>query len=213
MSSVMPEAIANLRRDPTVADPPATPVPVVCVGFSAGGLHPLRAILRRIRSDTGMAFVVIPHLNRTLPTHLPWLMSQWTSMPAELARTGLVLQPNHIYVIPPGQEIAVRDGSFGVQPRSKAFGWSNVITLFLDSLARWRRPPGIAVILSGFDADGAAALRAFHRQGGVTIVQDLKSADFQDMPRSAIATGVVDYVLPPEEIVGKIESIAASGGG
>ena len=193
---------------PAAANRQAAPVPVVCVGFSAGGLHPLRAIFRRIRTDTGMAFVIVPHISRTLPTRLPWLISRWTQMPAELAQTGLALEPNHIYVIPPGQEITVQDGSFGVRPRSKASGWSNVITLFLDSLVRFRRPPGIAVILSGFDSDGAAALRAFHRQGGVTIVQDLKSADFQDMPRSAIATGVVDYILPPEEIVDKLEAIA-----
>lgn len=195
---------------PAVADPPPAPVPVVCVGFSAGGLHPLRAIFRRIRINTGWAFVVIPHLSRKLPTNLPWLISCWTRMPAEIAQSGLVLRPNHIYVIPPGQEIRVEDGTLAIQPRSKSWGWSNVITLFLDSLVRFRTPPGIAVILSGFDADGAAALRAFHRQGGITIVQDLKSADFQDMPQSAIDTGVVDYVLPPEEIVGKIESLAGA---
>jgi two-component system, chemotaxis family, protein-glutamate methylesterase/glutaminase len=195
---------------PAIADPPAAPAPVVCIGLSAGGLHPLRAIFRRIRTDTGMAFVIIPHISRNVPTHLPGLISRWTRMPAKLAQPGLALLPNHIYVIPPGQEIRIEDGTLAIQPRSKTWGWSNVITLFLDSLVQFRKPPGIAVILSGFDSDGAAALRDFHRQGGLTIVQDLKSADFRDMPRSAIATGVVDYVLPAEEIVDKIESLADS---
>ena len=126
--------------------------------------------------NTGMIFVVISHLSRTEPTQLPWLLPTWTEMPVELARSGIPIEPNHVYVIPPGQELTVKDGYFGVRPRSKAKGWSNVITLFLDSLVLSRKPAGVAVILSGCDSDGAAALRNFSGKGGITIAQELTSA-------------------------------------
>jgi chemotaxis response regulator CheB len=154
-----------------------------------------------------MVFVVISHVSRVGPTQLPWLLSRWSKMPAQLARRRLVLQPNHIYVIPPGQEMMLEDGHFHVQPKSKLRGWSNVVTLFLESLVRWRKPPGVAVILSGLDADGAAALQTFRQRGGITIVQDLRTAEREDMPRSAIQTGAADYVLPPESIADLLEEI------
>ena len=101
----------------------------------------------------------------------------------------------------------MEDGCFRVRPRSRLTGWSNVITLFLESLARRRRPAEVAVILSGMYADGAAALRDFHGKGGITIAQELTSADYPDMPRSAIQTGFMDYVLFPGEIARKLEEI------
>jgi two-component system, chemotaxis family, protein-glutamate methylesterase/glutaminase len=202
-----------ILRDPTnvarADDPPVTEnTHVVCIGLSAGGLHPLRRIFERLNPNTGMTFVVVPHLSRAHPTLLPELLAEWSGMPSCLIRDGLALEPNHVYTIPPGEEITVNDGCFRVRPRSKHYGWSNVITLFLESLIEFRRPPGIAVILSGYDADGAAALAAFRKLGGVTIAQDLASAYVKDMPKSAIATGVVDYVLTPDAIAGKIEAIA-----
>ena len=182
--------------------------PVVCIGFSAGGVEPLQTIFRQLSPHTGMAFVIVAHVSRSDPTLLPYLLARWSKMPAEVASSGLVLKPNHIYTIPPGKEITIKDGYFDVRPRSKVFGWPNVITLFLNSLAAWSKPPGIAVILSGLGDDGAAALRGFESNGGVTIAQDLRSAKFQDMPLSAINTGFIRYVLSPEGIVNKLESIA-----
>jgi chemotaxis response regulator CheB len=187
-------------------------IPVVCVGLSAGGLKALKVIFERLNPQTGMAFVIISHVSPTQPTWLPQLLSSWSSMPAELARRGMLLEANHVYIIPPGQEILMGDGHFRVHPRSKGHGWPNVITLFLNSLVKSPRiPAGIAVILSGLDSDGAAALKEFHDKGGITIAQELSSADHKDMPRAAIATGFVDYVLAPEAIAGKIEEIATSG--
>jgi chemotaxis response regulator CheB len=176
--------------------------------MSAGGLQPLKAIFKRLSPATGMAFVIASHVHRTHPTYLPWLLSRWSKMPVELSWSGLVPRPNHIYVIPPGQEMTVRAGRFHLQSRSKVRGWSNVVTLFLQSLARERRPPGVAVILSGLDADGAAALADFRLRGGVTIVQELRTAGHADMPQSAIRTGAANYVLPPEAIPAALETIA-----
>jgi chemotaxis response regulator CheB len=184
--------------------------PIVCVGLSSGGIEVLKTVFNQIHPATGLSFVVIPHLSKTLPTRLPQLLELWSNMPAGFADAHVPIQPNHIYVIPPGKEIRVEDGSFDARPKSKLTGWSNVITLFINSLAEWRKPAGIVVILSGLDADGAAALKGFHRQGGITIVQELESAAHPDMPLSAIETGYVDYILPPQLIAAKIEDIAAA---
>ncbi|SRR5579883_2030070 len=183
--------------------------PVVCIGMSAGGLKPLETIFRQLKPNSGVAFVIIAHSARNTPTRLPWLLHAWSGMPAELARPGMLFEPDHIYVIPPGKEVFVEDGYFSVHPRSKFYGWSNVLTLFLESLTRARTPPGIAVILSGIDADGAAALGEFQEKGGITIAQEPQSAAHEGMPQAAIETGSVNFVLPPERIAAVIEALAA----
>lgn len=199
--SRQPEACIRRRNN---ADPA---VPVLCIGLSAGGITPLRTIMQELSSKLGMAVVVIPHLSRTQKTWLPWLLSNWSAMPSEMVRNGIAFKPNHIYLIPPGQEITVADNHFMTKPRSKSHGWSDVITIFLNSLVSSGNHPCIAVLLSGMDADGAVALAGIHDLGGITIVQDPRTADYNDMPRSAIKTGYVDYVLPAELIATKIEEI------
>jgi chemotaxis response regulator CheB len=186
---------------------PESAVPVICIGFSAGGIAPLRTIMQQLSPTLGMAVVVIPHLSRTQPTWLPWLLSTWSSLPSEMAQDGVVFKPNHVYVIPPGKEIAVADAHFVARQRSKSHGWSNVITIFLNSLVSSGHHPCVAVILSGMDADGAAALAGLHEFGGITIVQQPGTANHNDMPRAAIKTGYVDYVLPAEAVATKIEEI------
>jgi chemotaxis response regulator CheB len=186
----------------TRATKSARTIPIVCLGMSAGGLSPLKTIVKKLSSDTGMAFVVITHFGPNYKTHLPDLLSRWSEMPVQLVERGLVIRPNHVYIIPPGKELIVRDGWFSTTPRSR---YPNVITLFLDSLTVHRKPPGIAVILSGMDSDGADALPGFGRAGGIVIAQRPDSAEYEDMPRSAIRTGFVNYVLSPEEIPGHIE--------
>jgi two-component system, chemotaxis family, protein-glutamate methylesterase/glutaminase len=133
-------------------------------------------------------------------------------MPVQEARAGLAVEPNHIYVVPHGSELNLEDERFCLRPRSKPHGWPNIITLFLDSLTKCRKPPGVAVILSGLDCDGSAALRKFQSQGGITIAQDPDTADYAEMPRAAINTGSIDYVLTPEAIVGKLEAIGQEFG-
>jgi two-component system, chemotaxis family, protein-glutamate methylesterase/glutaminase len=183
-------------------------VPIVCIGLSAGGLKPLETIFKQLSPATGMAFVVVSHLNLEHPTELPWLLSQWSLMPAQEARACLSLEPNHIYVILPGSELKLDDGYFYLGPRSQPRGLSNVITLFLESMTRWRTPPGVVIILSGLYGDGSSALQQFQRQGGITIAQDLNTADYGEMPRSAINTGSVDYILTPEAIARKVAEIS-----
>lgn len=176
--------------------------PIACIGISAGGIEPLLTLFRALSSKTGMAFVVIHHLRQHHPTHLPAILSRCTSMPVQLAETGSTIAPDHVYILPSGQEITLTDGAFALHPRKKLRGWANVVSLFLDSLAESQYGK-VAVILSGMDADGAEALKGFQQHGGITIAQDPYTASSRQMPEAAIKTGAVDYILEPEAIAGQ----------
>jgi two-component system, chemotaxis family, protein-glutamate methylesterase/glutaminase len=181
-----------------------TSLPVVCIGMSSGGIQPLLEVFRKLSPKTGMAFVIIHHVRTT--TLLPEILSDCTVMPVELASPGQQLFPNHVYVLAPGKEMLAADGFFSVLPRTKTSGWPDVLTVFLNSLCQSGHP-GIAVVLSGLDRDGAAALKAFKQNGGITIVQEPESAESPQMPMAAIGTGCVDYVLAPSAIAGKLSKL------
>lgn len=128
-------------------------------------------------------------------------------MKVQLARPGVVVQPNQVYVLASGDEIAMSDHTLTAQPRTKMRGWSNVVSVFLNSLTASSHP-AIAVILSGMDENGAAALRAFKQRGGIAIAQAPETAVHPSMPEAAIRTGDVDSVLAPDKIAGRLEQIA-----
>ena len=129
-------------------------------------------------------------------------------MPVELITEGLVLQPNHVFIIPSQRDLHVLHGEFRLKPISKPRGWPDVITVFLHSLTRHWKGKLIAVIVSGYDGDGAAALCGIRDAGGTTIAQKLETAKQPDMPESAIATGCIDFILSPEDIAREIVRIA-----
>ena len=129
-------------------------------------------------------------------------------MKVTLITEGLVLKPNEVFIIPAQRDLHVLDGEFRLKPISKPHGWPDVITVFLCSLAKHWQGRLIAVIVSGFDGDGADALCAIRDVGGVTIAQKLETAEQPDMPESAIASGCVDFVLSPEGIAVEIAKIA-----
>jgi chemotaxis response regulator CheB len=181
--------------------------PIVCVGGSAGGLDAYTRLLRRLPSDMGVAVVIVNHL-RTVGTMLPEILPRFTEMPVSLITDGLAVTPNRVFVIPEKRDLHIRDGAFHLKPISKPRGWPDVITVCLVSLTRHWRGQLIAVIVSGYDGDGAAALCGIRDVGGITIAQELDTADYPDMPASAIASGCVDFVLSPEAIARKIVSIA-----
>jgi chemotaxis response regulator CheB len=189
------------------SDPPKTGFPVVCVGGSAGGLDAYQRLLRCLPADTGAAIVIVNHL-RVVTTRLHEILPRCTEMPVELITDGLVLRPNCVFIIPENRDLHVRNGEFHLRPISKPRGWPDVITVFLRSLTAHWTGKIIAVIVSGYDGDGAAALCGIRDVGGVTIAQRLDTAKQPDMPESAIASGCVDYVLAPEAIAGKIRQIA-----
>jgi len=180
--------------------------PVVCVGGSAGGLDAYIRLLKHLPTDMGVAIVIVNHL-RFVATQLDKILPRYTAMPVELITEGLVLQPNRVFIIPAKRDLHVLDGEFRLKPISKQRGWPNVVTIFLRSLTRHWDGKIIAVIVSGYDGDGAAALCGIKEVGGITIAQKLETADQPDMPESAIASGCIDFILSPEDIARKIAQI------
>ncbi|MCU1235039.1 MAG: CheB methylesterase [Candidatus Solibacter sp.] len=161
----------------------------------------------------GVAIVIVNHL-RTVATHLHEILPRYTSMPVKLITERLEIEPNHVFIIPEQRDLHVLDGEFRLEPISKPRGWPDVITVFLRSLTQHWDGQLIAVIVSGYDGDGAAALRGIKEVGGITIAQKLDTAEQPDMPESAIASGCIDFILSPEDISREIVRIAhASGAG
>ena len=181
--------------------------PVVCVGGSAGGLDAYTRLLRHLPADMGVAIVIVNHL-RIVATHLHEILPRYTSMPVKLITERLVIRPNHVFIIPAQRDLHVLNGEFRLEPISKPRGWPDVITVFLRSLTEHWAGQLIAVIVSGYDGDGAAALCGIKEVGGITIAQKLDTADQPDMPESAIASGCIDFILSPEDIAREIIRIA-----
>ncbi|MEO5688579.1 MAG: chemotaxis protein CheB [Burkholderiaceae bacterium] len=181
--------------------------PVVCVGGSAGGLDAYIRLLTHLPADMGVAIVIVNHIT-TMPTRLHEVLPRFSRMPVELITEDLLIEPNRVYIIPANRDLHVDADMFHLAPISKPRGWPDVITVFLRSLTQFWDGKLIAVIVSGYDGDGAAALCGIREVGGVTIAQKLDSAIQPDMPGSAIASGCVDFVLAPEEIAGEIVRIA-----
>jgi chemotaxis response regulator CheB len=129
-------------------------------------------------------------------------------MPVELITENLLIEPNHVYIIPANRDLHVEDDVFHLKPISKPRGWPDVITVFLRSLTDYWDGKLIAVIVSGYDGDGAAALRGIKEVGGITIAQKPGTASQPDMPQSAIDSGCIDFVLSPEDIATEIVRIA-----
>lgn len=183
--------------------------PVVCVGGSAGGLDAYIRLLKHLPADMGVAIVIVNHL-RTVDTRLHEILPRVTQMPVELITDGLDLRPDHVFIIPPQRDLHVQDGQFRLEPISKPRGWPDVITVFLRSLTENWEGKLIAVIVSGYDGDGADALCGIKDVGGITIAQKLETAGQPDMPASAIASGCIDFVLSPENIAREIVRIAGA---
>ena len=181
--------------------------PVVCVGGSAGGLDAYTRLLQRLPADMGVAIVIVNHL-RSVATHLHEILPRYTQMPVELITERLLIQPNCVFIIPEQRDLHVLDGEFRLKPISKPRGWPDVITVFLRSLTEHWDGKLIAIIVSGYDGDGAAALCGIREAGGITIAQKPDTAVQPDMPGSAIASGCIDFILSPEDIGKEIVRIA-----
>jgi chemotaxis response regulator CheB len=181
--------------------------PIVCVGGSAGGLDAYIRLLTCLPADMGVAVVIVNHITM-MPTRLHEVLPHFTSMPVELITEDLLIEPDHVFIIPSNRDLHVEDGVFHLKPISKPRGWPDVITIFLKSLTTYWNGKLIAVIVSGYDGDGAAALCGIKEAGGITLAQKLSTASQPDMPESAINTGCIDFVLSPEDIAKEIVRIA-----
>jgi two-component system, chemotaxis family, protein-glutamate methylesterase/glutaminase len=180
--------------------------PIVCIGGSAGGLDAYTRLLHNLPSDMGVAIVIVNHL-RTVATLLHEILPQHTKMPVELITEKLDIKPDHVFIIPEKRDLHVLNDEFRLKPISKPRGWPDVITVFLRSLVNNWDGILIAVIVSGYDGDGAEALCAIKEAGGITIAQKPATAAQPDMPVSAIESGCIDFILSPEDIAKEIKRI------
>ena len=183
--------------------------PVVCVGGSAGGLDAYIRLLKYLPDNMGVAIVIVNHL-RTVATLLHEILPHYTKMPVELITEKLDIEPNHVFIIPSNRDLHIFEGEFRLKPISKPWGWPDVITVFMNSMAENWDGKLIAVIVSGFDGDGADALKSVKEAGGITIAQKPETAKQPDLPESAIASGYIDFVLSPEDIAKKIIQTVAN---
>ena len=181
--------------------------PVVCVGGSAGGLDAFIRLLKNLPADMGVAVVIVNHIT-AMPTQLHEVLPRYSRMPVDLITEDLLIEPNRVYIIPANRDLHIDGDVFHLAPISKPRGWPDVITVFLKSLTQFWDGKLIAVIVSGYDGDGAAALCGIQQVGGITIAQTLDTAIQPAMPQSAIASGCIDFVLSPEDIAAQIIRIA-----
>jgi len=183
--------------------------PIVCVGGSAGGLDAYTRLLKHLPADMGVAIVIVNHL-RTVATMLHEILPHYTTMPVELITEKLDIEPNHVFIIPSKRDLHVLNGEFRLKPISKPRGWPDVITVFMLSLTKNWDGKLIAVIVSGYDGDGADAMCSIKETGGITIAQKPDTAGQPEMPESAIASGCIDFILSPEDIAKEIVRIVGA---
>lgn len=173
---------------------------VVGIGASAGGLEALERLFARMPSDSGMAFVVIQHLSPDFRSLMDELLARHTDIPIMRVENGMVVAPNAIYLMPPKTEMIISGGKLLLTDKEPSNSLSLPIDLFFRSLAEDIGPRAVGIVLSGTGSDGSRGIRAIHEAGGLVVVQSEETSKFDGMPRSAIETGMVDFVLSPEEI-------------
>lgn len=204
------KAAGARRRDAKHAGAPsAEPAipPIVGIGASAGGLEAFTQLLSALPTDTGLAFVLVQHLEPTHKSVLTPLLARATKIPVAEVREGMHVEPNHVYVIPANADLSLLDGLLHIVGRKATAGRHLPIDYFFTSLAESRGAQAIGVILSGTASDGTAGVKAIKEAGGITFAQAPESAKFDGMPRNAIGSGCVDLVLPPERIAQELARI------
>ncbi|MEH2142658.1 chemotaxis protein CheB [Nostoc sp.] len=174
--------------------------PIVGIAASAGGLEAFTQLLKHLLADTGMAFVLIQHLDPNHKSLLSEILARATVIPVREVENGTTVEPNQVYIIPPNTKMILSGGVLQLMPREKVHGKYMPADAFFSSLADERKHKAIAVVLSGADGDGSLGLKAIKAAGGVTFAQCEQTAKFDSMPNTAVATGHVDFILPPAKI-------------
>src|SRR6478609_2096716 len=188
------------RLDNVVPSAGYRTLPVVGLGGSAGSIRALQRFFEATPPDSGLAYVVVVHLSPSHESSLPLLVECWTPMHVKAATDGDTLEPNNVYVVPPGKHISAVDGSLKLEPIEGERGSRVQVDLFFRSLADTHGAHATAIILSGTDRDGTIGIKRVKERGGLTIAQDPREAEYSSMPQSAVATGMVDWVLPVAEM-------------
>lgn len=188
----------------TVPSSGAGMLPIVGLGGSAGGIRALQEFFAAMPVDSGMAFVVILHLSPEHESTLAEMFQRSTAMPVVVAKDGVTVQANSVYVIPPGKFLASANGHLRLDDAQEPRGKRVAVDYFFRTLAETHGAESVAVVFSGAGGDGALGLKRVKELGGLTIAQDPHEAEHSDMPRAAIATGVVDWVLGVKEMPARL---------
>jgi two-component system, chemotaxis family, CheB/CheR fusion protein len=197
---------ATTAKSNEAAEPPTT-FPVVGIGASAGGLEAFTELLRYLPEKTGMAFVLVQHLDPTHDSVLQEILARSTKIPVKEVKDGEKILTDHVYVIPANANMIIEDGALRLVPRESVRSRNLPIDHFFRSLAESRGEQAIAVVLSGTASDGTLGCGAVKTAGGITFAQDEKSAKYGGMPHSAIYSGCIDFVLPPKSIAQELVRI------
>ena len=199
-----PKGLAKAARGITPAPPASASFPIVGIGASAGGLEALEQFLGRVPAGSGLAFVIVQHLDPTHKGIMPELLQRATGMKVLQVKDRTKVRPDCVYVIPPNKDMSILHGVLHLLEPVAPRGLRLPIDFFLRSLAQDQQEHSIGVILSGMGSDGTLGLRAIKEKAGVALVQDPATAKFDAMPRSAVDAGLADIVAPVEELPGKI---------
>jgi two-component system, chemotaxis family, CheB/CheR fusion protein len=177
---------------------------VVGLGASAGGIKALKEFFAQVPTDSGMAYVVILHLSPEHESRLSEVLQAATEVPVTQVRGSVRIEPNHVYVIPPNKSLEMSDGRLALSRLKGVEERRALVDIFFRTLAESKHARAVSVVLSGTGADGSMGMKRVKEMGGVCVVQDPREAEYSDMPRHSIATGLVDYVLPVAEIPRKL---------
>lgn len=178
----------------------APPFPIVGIGASAGGLEAVGELLKSLPADIDMAFILVQHLAPDRASLLSEILSKKTGMPVTEATEGQLIEPNHVYVIPPNTILTVMRGRLDLKQRGDAPSLPLPINDLFYSLAEDQGSNAIGISLSGAGSDGALGLQSIKNEGGTTFAQDEASAEYDSMPRAAVGLGCIDFVLAPQAI-------------
>ena len=190
------------------AQPAPSAFPVVGIGASAGGIEASSQLIEALPPDTGMAFVFVQHLGANSPSMLSQILSRVSAIPVAEATQNMTVRPDHIYVIPPKAKMTIKGDRLHLVAREPAERKLMSIDIFFKSLAENYGNRSIGVVLSGLDGDGAEGLKMIKQAGGISFAQSQSTAQYGEMPNSAVETSIVDFVLSPVEIASELESIS-----
>jgi two-component system CheB/CheR fusion protein len=174
--------------------------PIVAIGASAGGLEAFEQFFKNMPGDGNMAFVLIPHLSPEHKSIMPELLGRHTKMSIAQAENGVKVKPNRVYIIPPDKDLSILRGTLQLLDPVERRGIRHPIDFFFRALAQDQGEKAVCIVLSGTGTEGTLGLKAVKGEGGLVLVQDPKTAKYDGMPGSAVATGLADYVLPPDQM-------------
>ena len=204
-----PDEVEQAEQAGELPGPDSRPT-VVGIGGSAGALKALTTFFEGIPRETGMSFVVVVHLSAEHESLLPELLRRSAAVPVTQVTRRTRLEPNHVYVIPPGKNLQLTDSHLAISDQGP--GARMTVDFFFRTLA-YNHPDSVGIILSGGGTDGTVGMKAIKELGGLLLVQDPEEAEFDSMPRSAIGTGLVDFVLPVRRLADKVIELQQSGNG